>query len=125
MDELYTKTCSQCRKEYTTDNKRKQICPECVEKNAKKRKDEVRSVRMRAKPSGVKKAKKTGPTLAEVSYVEKVYNAVHNTYKHYHDIVNIIEASRVDRCVCCGATIPDGRMVCTDCERKAEEARRW
>lgn len=24
-----------------------------------------------------------------------------------------------DRCVCCGAVIPEGRMVCPICERKA------
>ena len=26
-----------------------------------------------------------------------------------------------NRCVCCGAVIPEGRMVCPDCERKAEQ----
>lgn len=28
----------------------------------------------------------------------------------------------VDRCVCCGEPIPEGRMVCMACEHKAEEA---
>ena len=26
-----------------------------------------------------------------------------------------------ERCVCCGAIIPEGRMVCPECERKAAE----
>lgn len=26
-----------------------------------------------------------------------------------------------NRCVCCGAVIPEGRMVCPACERKAAE----
>ena len=26
-----------------------------------------------------------------------------------------------ERCVCCGAVIPEGRMVCPKCEKEAEE----
>lgn len=26
-----------------------------------------------------------------------------------------------DRCVCCGAIIPEGRMVCPQCEKEAED----
>lgn len=26
-----------------------------------------------------------------------------------------------DRCVCCGEIIPEGRMVCPKCERRAED----
>lgn len=26
-----------------------------------------------------------------------------------------------ERCVCCGAVIPEGRMVCPECERKAKQ----
>lgn len=28
-----------------------------------------------------------------------------------------------DRCVCCGEIVPEGRMVCQQCEDKAEEMR--
>lgn len=28
---------------------------------------------------------------------------------------------KVDRCVCCGAIIPEGRQVCPVCERRANE----
>lgn len=28
-----------------------------------------------------------------------------------------------ERCVCCGAVIPEGRMVCPECERKAKEGK--
>lgn len=33
----------------------------------------------------------------------------------------------VDRCVCCGEIIPEGRQVCILCERKANAAcqKRW
>ena len=30
----------------------------------------------------------------------------------------------VERCVCCGAMIPEGRMVCLMCEKKVYERRR-
>lgn len=124
MAEIYTKTCKQCGKEYTTEQKFKKLCPECTSKNDKKRRDDLKGVRMSQRPKE-KKPKKTGPTLNEVCFVERVYNAVMKTNKHYHDIVHIIEDTRADRCVCCGATIPEGRMVCRACEIKAEEARRW
>ena len=41
-------------------------------------------------------------------------NPARNGYdcKHYTPIDN------VDRCVCCGAPIPEGRMVCPICEGK-------
>ena len=26
-----------------------------------------------------------------------------------------------DTCVCCGKPVPEGRQVCPDCEKKAEE----
>ena len=26
-----------------------------------------------------------------------------------------------NRCVCCGAVVPEGRMVCPQCERKTEQ----
>ena len=29
-----------------------------------------------------------------------------------------------DRCVCCGAVVPEGRMVCPQCEAKQEEQMR-
>ena len=28
-----------------------------------------------------------------------------------------------ERCVCCGKVVPEGRMVCPDCEKKAEEGK--
>lgn len=28
-----------------------------------------------------------------------------------------------NRCVCCGAVIPEGRMVCPICERAADEGK--
>ena len=31
----------------------------------------------------------------------------------------------VDRCVCCGAVIPEGRQVCPICEQKAQRRESW
>ena len=28
-----------------------------------------------------------------------------------------------DRCVCCGELVPEGRMVCPACEKRAEKER--
>ena len=28
-----------------------------------------------------------------------------------------------DSCVCCGATVPEGRMICLGCERREENSR--
>jgi len=30
------------------------------------------------------------------------------------------EASMTDTCVCCGQTVPEGRMVCPECEIETE-----
>ena len=32
--------------------------------------------------------------------------------------------SKVDRCVICGGYVPEGRMVCIDCEEASEEVSR-
>lgn len=32
----------------------------------------------------------------------------------------ILEAEHLERCVCCGAIIPEGRQVCPNCERKGD-----
>lgn len=29
----------------------------------------------------------------------------------------------IDRCVCCGAVIPEGRMICPSCEREFADGR--
>lgn len=32
-----------------------------------------------------------------------------------------LKPPEVNRCVCCGAEIPEGRLVCPKCERKADD----
>ena len=32
--------------------------------------------------------------------------------------------SRIDRCVCCGDAIPEGRMICWRCEHEGEQHER-
>lgn len=58
-------------------------------------------------------------SIAEVSHIERVYNAVNGTLKHYGEMVNIIENSKAEHCICCGEVIPEGRMICPTCESKA------
>ena len=114
---VYTKRCIQCGSEYATEQAKKKLCPECDSFNRKRKKKPVIKRR--------EKIKKPALTLDRVCHIEAVYNAVNHTYKHYHEIVRIIEDTRADSCVCCGAFIQEGKLVCNDCERKAEEARRW
>lgn len=58
-------------------------------------------------------------SIAQVSHIERVYNAVNGTFKHYGEMVNIIDNSKAEHCVCCGEIIPEGRLVCPTCESKA------
>lgn len=57
-------------------------------------------------------------SIVQVSRIERIYNKVHGTFKHYGEIVTIIEGTPPDRCVCCGEIVPEGRMVCPVCEQK-------
>ena len=122
---VYTKTCTQCGKEYSTEQRLKKLCPKCYSFN-RKRDWQAQNAEIK-KPAIKRREKKKPPvlTLERVCHIEAVYNALNKTYKHYHDIVRIIEDTSADRCVCCGDIIPEGRMVCPECERKAKEMKRW
>ncbi len=110
--ELYIKTCYECSKVFRTDNARQRKCPTCLN---------YKSPHFLMKPRKTQRA--VGfPSIAEVSRIERIYNAVHGTFKHYGDMVQLIRTTDADRCVCCGEVIPEGRMVCQDCERKAKES---
>lgn len=42
--------------------------------------------------------------------------------KRLVDIIDLsLPTDNSNHCVCCGAVIPEGRMVCPTCERRAEE----
>lgn len=100
--------CSDCGFVFEAPNNRTRICPECKTYRA----HEICKKKREEKP------KKKFPPLMQVSRIERIYNAVNGTKKHYGEIVNIIESTATDRCVCCGDVIPEGRMVCPACEQK-------
>lgn len=66
--------------------------------------------------------KKLSPPLSinEVMHIGSVYDVVHGTHlsHHYSQITKLIEDTNVDLCVCCGEYIPEGRMVCPQCEKR-------
>ena len=115
MAEIYTKICVQCGAEYTTEKAKKRLCPDCFASNKKIREASRREPKK-------KKRKSSGMTIRDVLNIGKVYNAVNRTNKQYGAMVCIIESTNDDLCVCCGATIKPGRMVCPDCVKAAKEA---
>ena len=101
--ELYTHKCLDCKKIFRTDNPEQRVCSSCLkhrQPNHKSRKKKTKKIL----------------TFAEISHIAEVYNKVHRKYLHYGDIVNLVE-NNTDRCVCCGAVVPEGRQVCNQCER--------
>jgi plasmid rolling circle replication initiator protein Rep len=67
-----------------------------------------------------KKRRAANLSIKAILQIGKTYNAVNKTYKHYGEMVQIIENTKADRCVCCGDIIPEGRMVCPICESKVK-----
>lgn len=100
--------CIDCGFVFEAENNRVRVCPEC----------KIYRVREKCKQKREEKAKKKFPPIMLVSKIERIYNKVNGTRKHYGEIVNIIESTAADRCVCCGDVIPEGRMVCPTCEQK-------
>lgn len=101
--ELYTYKCPDCQKTFGTDDPNQKVCPDC------------QKFRKPRKKYRKKKSKKI-LTFAEISHIAEVYNKIHHKYLHYGDIVNLVE-SNAEHCVCCGATIPEGKQICPKCER--------
>lgn len=101
--EVYTYKCIDCRKTFRTDDPNQRVCPKCQKYRKPCRKHR-------------KKKTPTKLTFAEILHIAEVYNKVHNKYLHYGELVNLIEAN-AEHCVCCGATIPEGRQVCYNCEK--------
>lgn len=102
--ELYIFKCSDCRKEFRTDDPNQKVCPSC--QKARKPRAKYRKKTTAKKPL----------TFAEISHIAEVYSKIHHKYLHYGDIVRLVEAN-AEHCVCCGATIPEGRQICPKCEK--------
>lgn len=102
--ELITYKCPRCNKLFRTDNSEDKICYSC---------------RKYESPHQIKKVKVKKPakplSFSDVSYIIKVYEKRTGKYLHYGEAVNLIEAN-AEHCVCCGATIPEGKHICFQCE---------
>ena len=99
--ELYIFKCPECNKTFKTDNPNQRVCSECL--------------KYRKPCKKYRKKKKKILSFAEISHIAEVYNKIHHKYLHYGDIVNLVE-SNAEHCVCCGATVPEGRQICPQCE---------
>lgn len=110
MAEPLMKACAECKRLFHPSNSKAKLCKECAA---------FRKPHMNKKKA---RHKKDFPSIYQVSHVERVYNTVNGTFKHYGEIVSIIDRTPADRCVCCGDVIPEGRMVCPACEQKGK---RW
>ena len=102
--ELYTYKYPDCLKVFRTDDPEQKICPSC---------QKLRKPRAKYR----KKKTKKPLTFAQILHIAEVYNKVNGKYLHYGDIVNLVETN-AEHCVCCGATIPEGKQVCSKCERR-------
>ena len=121
--ELHTRTCKECGKVFRTPGF-DILCPSCKQKH---RKENLKRQTEMCKAYRVEEKKKSKPKISieEEQRIERIYNAIHKSrYYGYGEIVNIIENTKADRCVCCGVFIPEGRMVCPVCERMAEGDRK-
>lgn len=94
--------------------------PQTMQKDWNK---EQNALRHRNKYATLKKKRATTPckSLNQVMRDLKRYNKEHGTYLTYGQYIAMVE-SNAEHCVCCGATIPEGRQVCPQCE-KAEDIR--
>lgn len=101
--ELYTRKCPDCNKTFRTDDPKQKCCSTCQ----KYRKPCLKH----RKPQIDKKPL----TIAEISHIAEVYYRVHHKYLKYGEVVHLVETN-AEHCVCCGATIPEGRQICPKCE---------
>ena len=103
-EELYVVKCPECRKVFRTDDPLAKICPECIKAR------QSRNIKRR------KKSAKKALTISEILHIANVYNKVKHKYINYGDVVTLVDRN-VDRCVCCGEIVPEGRHVCPQCEK--------
>lgn len=102
-NQLYTYKCPRCLKVFRTDDPDTKVCQSCKKyesphRNKKKKKKVIKPL-----------------SFSDISYIIKVYEKRTGKYLHYGEAVNLIEAN-AEHCVCCGATIPEGRHICLQCE---------
>ena len=103
------KICVECGRVFYAKTRNARRCESCAKYKYKR-------------PAQKQQKSKPSLPIVLVSRIERIYNKVHGTYKHYGEIVNIIEGTPPDRCVSCGEIVPEGRLVCPICEKKGN---RW
>lgn len=110
MKELITKVCIDCHKLFLTDKEGARVCPAC---------QSVRECTKGGDRVYKRKRKKPKLSIGEVMRIGAICDKVNGTClaHHYGEIVKKIENTNVDRCVCCGEIVPEGRMICIKCER--------
>lgn len=119
MKELNVRTCRDCGKTFRTPNP-DQLCPTCKKKHRKLALE--RQTASYRKPPIKKTPPKPKVPLHEALRIVEIYNAIHtDKIRNYGEISKIIEDTKTDRCVCCGAVVPEGRMVCPICEKEGAE----
>lgn len=113
MKELFTRQCRDCHKLFRTDKKDVFVCPSC---------QDVRDYMKGGERIYKRKTKKPKLSIGEVMHIGVICDKVNGTSLsvHYDDIVKKIQNTNVDRCVCCGEIIPEGRMICPKCEKEGE-----
>lgn len=111
MNNLYTKQCPSCRKVFGTDDENAKVCPSCLSSR-----DYIKGGERRCRK---KRNKRPAISIQEVMHIGAICDKVNGTslLNHYGDIVQRIENTNVDRCVCCGEIVPEGRMICPKCEK--------
>ena len=103
-NELYVIKCNECHKVFRTDDPFATLCPSCIK------------FRQPNKPKRKKKASKKPLTITEILRIADIYAKVKHKYLSYGEMLAVINQN-VDRCVCCGAIVPEGRHVCPICEK--------
>ena len=71
---------------------------------------------------GWSKKKSKSNKLQAVSFEERWNSTVNMSRKHYG--MGRVEDMNVNRCVCCGTIIPEGRQVCPSCIAAVNEEQR-
>ena len=104
MKELFVVKCAECKRAFKTDAPKVKVCPSCMK------------YRKPSKKPRAKKSAKKPLTIGEILHIGEVYYKVNHEHLHYGDVVALVENS-VDRCVCCGEVVPEGRQVCPLCEK--------
>lgn len=122
MIELNTRICKECGKVFRTPGF-DALCISCKQKHRKENLKKQAEMCKSYRPE-VKRQPKPKVSIQEEQKIERIYNAIHkDKYRGYGEIVDIIENTKANHCVCCGSIIPEGRWVCPICEMNADEGR--